>query len=291
MTLRITLQTLLATLLLAPFAGAGEPPLAKATPAFDDAKLALKIKSTLGADKDLASLNLFVSVLDRVAAIQGPVPSEAAKEKIKALAAAIPGVSDVKVDCFVVATDDPLKKEIASRLNPTNPTPKTEMPAAVPVATGGLPSVAVGPPVRSAIPKLPVTEDLPHPQLDNTTVTAQRPAEPLQPLIESGLLAAPVQAAPKMLAITPLPTAPTATRPYPTIPPPNVPVLPVGLKKTSADDIAFALVDVRKSDPRFAGLTVGFTNGVVTVSGHADYAEAYAAAVRHIVDGVRVDVK
>lgn len=288
MTFRISLLLLFATLLMAPFAGAGEPPLAKATLAFDDAKLALTIKSKLGADKDLASLNLFVSVLDRVAAIQGPVPSEAAKEKIKTLAATIPGVSDVKVDCFVVAGDDPLKKEIADRLNPT---PKTEKPAVVPVATGGLPSVAVGPPAFTAIPKMPIAEDLPNPRLDNTTVTAQRPAEPLQPLIESGLLAAPVQAAPKMLAITPLPAAPTAARPYPTIPPPNVPVLPVGLKRTSADDIAFALVDVRKSDPRFAGLTVGFTNGVVTVSGHSDFAEAYAAAVRQVVDGVRVEVK
>lgn len=283
--------TLIATLLLAPVVRAEEPPLAKASPAFDDAKLALKIKSSLGTDKDLASLNLFVSVLDRVAAIQGPVPSEAAKEKIKTIAAAIPGVSDVKVDCFVVVTDDPLKKEIAARLNPTNSVPTTEKPAAVPVATGGLPSVAVGPPVVSAIPKLPVAEDLPNPRLDNTTVTAQRPAEPQQPLIESGLLAAPVQAAPNLLAITPLPSAPTAARPYPTIPPPNVPVLPVGLKKTSADDIAFALVDVRKSDPRFAGLTVGFAKGVVTVSGHSEFAEAYAAAVRQVVDGVRVEVK
>ena len=286
MTFRVSLQTLLASLLMAPLAWAGEPPLAKATPAFDDAKLALKIKSTLGADKDLASLNLFVSVLDRVAAIQGPVPSDAAKERIKTLAAAIPGVSDVKVDCFIVAGDDPLKKEIAARLNPLNPTPKTEKPAPVPVATGGLPSVAVGPPAFTTIPRLPIAEDLPNPRLDNSTVTAQRPAEPLQPLIESGLLAAP-----KMLAITPLPAAPTAPRPYPTIPPPNVPVLPVGLKRTSADDIAFALVDVRKSDPRFAGLSVGFTNGIVTVSGHADYAEAYAAAVRQVIDGVRVEVK
>lgn len=287
MTLRETLNTLLATLLIAPMAYAGEPPLAKSTPAFDDAKLALTIKSKLGADKDLASLNLFVSVLDRVVAIQGPVPSEAAKERIKTLAA-IPGVSDVKVDCFVVATDDPLKKEIAARLNPT---PKIEKPAAVPIATGGLPSVAIGPPAFAALPRPPVAEDLPNPRLDNTTVTAQRPAEPLQPLIESGLLAAPVQAAPKMLAITPLPAAPTAARPYPTIPPPNVPVLPVGLKRTSADDIAFALVDVRKSDPRFAGLTVGFANGVVTVSGHSEFAEAYAAAVRQVIDGVRVEVK
>ena len=295
----MTLRDLFSALLVFPIAVsalfAGEPPTAKPPVRFDDAKLAIKVKSAFSADRELGGINLFVSVLDGVVVVQGPVANDTIRDRIKTLTAAVPGVSAVKVDCFVVGEEDPLKREIASRLTPV---PKTEARPATPltaqVATGTLPSIAVGPPVL-AISSPPLSDDLPSRSGTESTVTVQRPAEPAGPMIEGGLLSAPVSAVAttKSLTVTPLPDAPATPRPYPTIPSPHVPILPVGMKATSPEEVAFALVELRKSDPRFAGLQATLSNGVVTISGKAepDSIDAFLTATRQIAGVMRVEFR
>ena len=265
-------------------------------PSFDDAKLALAVKAAFAADRDVAGLNAFVSVVDRVVAIQGPVPSAAVRDRVGVVARAVPGVSVVKVDCFVVTPEDPLAAAVDAKMNPK---PRAEATSVAPPVTGGLPSVAIGPPVPS--PALPPTaDDLPSANPRASVVTAQRPPEPVEPLIDGGLLGAPVAGvtsakavATVPSAVTPLPPAPSATRPYPTIPPPNVPVVPVGRAARSAEDVAFAVIDVRNSDPRFAGLTATFSGGVMTISGNAtrDVKNHFAGAVRRVAGVGHVEIK
>lgn len=294
MTIRHILLTAVATVAITPIARSDEPPLAKKSALFDDSKLCIKVKATLNADKEFANLNLFVSVQDGVVAIQGPLPNEAAKERIQILTAGIVGVTAVKVDCFVVAGEDPLKKEIAARLSPVpkSTTPPPPAPVAIPTATGGLPSIAVGPPTLS-LALAPTNDDLPSLNNTNSTVTVQRPIEPAGPMIAGGLLDSPTNAVAKPVAVKPLPNAPSAPRPYPTIPPPNVPILPVGLRPTSPEEIAFTLIELRKSDPRFAGFTATLTEGVVTISGTGsiEARDAFIAATRQLSGVSRVEVK
>ncbi|MFO0938910.1 MAG: BON domain-containing protein, partial [Gemmataceae bacterium] len=192
---------------------AAEPPLARSSSGFDDAKLALKVKSAIAADPEIGGINVFVSVLDGVVAVQGPVESAAVKEKLQKLVSTVPGVATVKVDCFVLAAEDTLKKEVAKRLAPvpsgetasaaaaaaaTTPEPKIS----VPQGTGSLPSIAVGPPTLTA--NVPTTsDDLPPLNGSKSTVTVQRPSdsiEPMRPLLPGELLAAPVSAKPTATA-------------------------------------------------------------------------------------------
>jgi hypothetical protein len=134
----------------------------------------------------------------------------------------------------------------------------------------------------------------------SSVVTARRPAEPAEPLIEGGLLGSPVAGVTPTKSvvagptfISPLPPVPTSPRPYPTIPPPNVPVVPVGRATRTAEDVAFAVLDVRKSDSRFAGLTATFADGGVTISGVAsdDVKAQFADAVRRVAGTGRVDIR
>jgi hypothetical protein len=266
-------------------------------PAFDDAKLALAVKAAIAGDRDLVGLNPFVSVVDRVVAVQGPVPSAAARDRLGAVARGVPGVSVVKVDCYVVAPEDPLAAAVNAKLNPK---PRAGAAPASPSATGGLPSVAVAPPATPLAPP-PAADDLPSANAKASVVTARRPAEPDVPLIEGGLLGSPVAGAtaakpptfPAPSAVTPLPPAPSAPRPYPTIPPPNVPVVPVGRVARSAEDVAFAVLDVRKADPRFAGLSATFADGVVTITGTAagESKRQFADAVRRVTGVGRVEIE
>ena len=293
MTLRDLLRTALVTVTVAPILHAVEPPVGQSMVRFDDAKLAMKVKAAFGADRDVGGLNLFVSVLDGVVAVQGPVSNETVKDRIRDLATAVPGVATVKVDCFVISEEDPLKREIAKRLAPV---PKGETPKAIPVATGHLPSIAVGPPTLSIAP--PTTDDLPSFAGADSTVTVQRPVETTESarsMVMGGLLSAPVTASvsSKAVVVSPLPNAPSAPRPYSTIPPPNVPILPVGMKAISPEEIAFALIDLRKSDSRFAGINATLVNGVVTISGKGDAeaVESFIVASKQLMGVVRVEIR
>ena len=232
-----------------------------------------------------------MSVLDGVVAIQGPLPNETSKERILTISTGIVGVTGVKVDCFVVPGDDPLKSEIAQRLSPV-PKVIEPRPLTIPTATGGLPSIAVGPPALALV-VVPNVDDLPSLNNTNASVTAQRPTEPAGPMIAGGLLEAPTNVTSKAVVVRPLPNAPNSPRPYPTIPSPNVPILPVGLRATSPEEVAFALIDLRKSDPRFAGLTATLADGVVTISGNAtdEAREAFTSATRQLSGVMRVDRK
>jgi hypothetical protein len=235
-------------LLAAGWVAAAEPPIARKSP-FDDTKVAMAVKSAFAADPALAKSNLFVSVLDGVVAVQGPVGDAGDIDRIKALTRAIPGVSGVKVDCHVLAGADPLTKAIAERLNPS-PVKPAEPTIAMPA---GMPSVAV-------VPARSPSDD----------VVSRRPVD-----------------------FPPLPAPPVTDRPYPTIPSPGVPLIPTASNRPKGetvsrneqsrptianDDIAWALVDLRASEPRYQGLTATVVEGRVTVAGTGDKAGFIAKA-------------
>jgi hypothetical protein len=79
-----------------------------------------------------------------------------------------------------------------------------------------------------------------------------------------------------------VPSAPAGPAAYPTIRPTRVPVAPV---EPPPADIALALLAVRKSDPRFAGLAAEVRSGSAVVTGTAASkadAEAFAAELAKI---------
>lgn len=176
------------TFLLATLLAAGPLPAADPFAAPDsDAVLTVKVRGALADDKELAGLNLLVSVADRVAVVGGAVPDRSLADRAEKAARTVKGLKEVKVECWVAAVEDPLPRLVGDRL-------KDPAPAAPPK------------------PKLPPVLTLAPPDADldrrsGGTVTAQRmPAPP------GGFLLDP-------LAVTELP--------YPTISPPAVPTAPV----------------------------------------------------------------
>jgi hypothetical protein len=236
---------------------AAEPPLARKSN-FDDAKIALAVKGKLAADPMLGSANLFVSVLDGVAAVQGPVADADAIDRVRSTVAAVPGVAAVRVDCHVISSGDPLTNAVKARLDPkpvrvvaTDPLPSLP----------GLPSLAVGPSAG-----------------DSNATTARK---------DDGLPTLP-------RVIESLPPAPLAPRPYPVIASPNVPIVPTVVSRTEParpstandDEIAFALVDLRSADVRFKSLTATIEAGIVTVRGDGVAAREFVERAKTI-PGVR----
>ncbi|MFO0852123.1 MAG: hypothetical protein U0871_26695 [Gemmataceae bacterium] len=65
---------------------------------------------------ELHRLNLIVSVVGRAAVVGGAVPDEAARSRVEAVLRAVPGLTDVKVACWVPAAEDPLVAKVGQRL-------------------------------------------------------------------------------------------------------------------------------------------------------------------------------
>lgn len=241
--------TIVALLLLTPPARGIDPP----KPA-TDAELTQRVQTVLAADSVLKARSLVVSVVDGVAVVGGPVASADESARIGQLLRVVPGLSDVKVSAWVPVVEDPLKRKIADRLN------GREQPAAEgrTVAADPRPSGKVV--VQRFAPALP-----PVPFLSDPVPAA---AKPLSPRTDSAY--SPVPAPP--------PPAPAGPPPYPTIPSPAVPVTP-------KQDVAAAIEDVQKDQPRFAGLTTKVQAGTVTIDGAVTDPEdawAFAALVRKV---------
>ncbi len=232
---------LLLGLLLTPALVSAAPP--------SDPTLELRARSALAADRSLAGLTLFVSVVDRIAVVGGAVPDAAAAARVEAALKAVPGLDEVRVACWVPGVaDDPLRQLVADRLRDTDRPPLALTPRAGPEPP---PVVALAPPA-------------PDPPRPADTVTVQRIAAPAL----ADLLLAPVAAN----GVLP---APAPARAYPTIPPPAVPTTPTATVPT-------VLAALRR-DPRFGGLTVEFRPGAAVITGRAAHsadAWAFADAVR-----------
>lgn len=233
-----------------------------------DVLLARAAMTALDNDPRLKSVTLIVSVVDRVAVIGGPVPTEEhgkwAEERVRGVA----GIADVKNRCFVQSRPDPLVRAVADRLG-ANPQPST--PRLPPVAPGAKP----GEPLGSA-PSDTVLVETTKP--DNA-VTALRPAIDtagilLPPTAANGPIVPPlsVNKAPSPILVQKLPDPPpvpgTNTNPLPTGVLTGSPTIPV-VDPTKPESVLAGANAVRRSDARYVGLTVELDRGVVVISGHA----------------------
>jgi hypothetical protein len=233
---------------LADPAPAGSTPVAARIPsAPPDVVLARSAMAALDADPRLRDVTLIVSVVDRVAVIGGPIPTSDhgrwAEERVRGVS----GIADVKNRCFVQGRPDPLVRAVADRLA-ANPRPITpELPPVVPGLKPVPIDVASGPPTNPAL----AVADPP----------AGSPSTSLRPAAESGGFLLP-------------PVNTTGTAPVSGVPPPvpgtltAAPSVPA-VDPTRPESVLNAAEYVRRTDPRFAGLTVRLENGTLVIAGRA----------------------
>ncbi len=153
-----------------------------------DFDLMCRVKSAIASDPMLKNINLMVSVIDGGAVVGGAVASDAMSARVSQLLRTVPGVTDVKVSCWVPAVEDPLRKLVAARLK-----------------TASIPSEILDPRVGATIVTLrhiPTMSYLLEPAAVRPAMSAYSPVPP------------------------PAPPAPSGPPEFPTIPSPSVPVIP-----------------------------------------------------------------
>lgn len=255
--------------------GAGPEP-----PGFDsDDQVQLGVRAAIGKDPALKSLNLWVSVRDGVALVNGGVPDEITSGRIEALLSRVPGVKIVRITTWSVPSEDPIRKLVADRMSgPSVPSTGASPPPQLAVTP-----IAPGVPLKQ-VPHLPELSQL-------STRTESRPegtvvVQRVEPPVAGGLLQPPVVGVYESNSSSQGPAA----APYPTIRPTLLPVAPAD---SAASHPAETLLLLRQSDPRFSGLTAVLQDGTATISGtvsaRAD-ADAFAAAVAKLPGVNRVTV-
>jgi len=153
-----------------------------------DFDLMCRVKSAIATDPMLKNINLMVSVIDGGAVVGGAVASDAMSARVSQLLRTVPGITDVKVSCWVPAVEDPLRKMVAARL-------KAETaPSEVPDPRIGATTVALR--------HIPTMSYLLEPAAVRPAMSAYSPVPP------------------------PAPPAPSGPPEFPTIPSPSVPVIP-----------------------------------------------------------------
>jgi hypothetical protein len=258
-----------------PAAGANPPK----APTLSDVILARAALTALDAEPELRGVNLVVSVVDRVAVIGGPVATARQAQRAEEVLRAVPGIDSVKNTCFVTPVPDPLLKAVADRLGTTLPERPvmTDLPG---VLTGAMPP-------SSPFPSNGGTNDSNRlaTRSGNGTVVALRPALPMGGGLE--LLGPPVSGATKPSLPSPAAVPPPTTAPgvlTATLPPESL---------APAGDLLAAAAALRKTEPRFAGLTVDLRDGVLVIGGSAPMAADawdFAAKLRAIPGVNRVAV-
>ena len=219
---------------------AAEPP-ASAAPGLSDVVLARSALSALDAEAELKGVNLVVSVVNGVAVIGGPVPSVAIAERAEQVVRKVRGMKEVRNTCFISSGPDPLLKAVADKAGSSLP-PRP--------AISDLPGVLsnqVPPPVSPFPPNTSVAATN-----ANSTVVALKP--PLSVPGAGNILGAPV--------------GPAGTNTSTPVVPP-VPATAPGQLTGSTTGVLSAVNDVRKTEARFASLTVELQNGVLVVAGSA----------------------
>lgn len=239
-----------------------------------DAILSGKVLKAKDQDPVLRQVNLVVSIVDGVAVIGGPVSSPAIAKRAEDLVRQVaPEIKEVRNACFVTAGPDPLLKAVAERMKPTSLPPRpslTELPGVLstPQPAGSMSSnqVAFGPGAN--------------------TVVAQKP-----PVSTPGgnVLGAPVGSTGSGGG-----SSPVAVR-DPSAPPGTAPGRLTGSNGAetlrAAGDILTSAGNVKRSDPRFARLTIELKDGILLIGGTAPKAAdawAFADQVRQIPGVTRV---
>ncbi len=210
-----------------------------------DQELTLRIQTVLSTDSVLRSRNLIVSVVDGVAVIGGPLSSSAESEHLNQILKVVPGLSAVKLSVWIPEIEDPLRKQIADRLNGVTPQRPVSIPTPITPIPNRLvskePATAAKVRIERYEPPVPMMALL----LDPKPNAITRPK-----VIDSAYSPLPA----------PIPAAPAGPPQYPTIPPPAVPVVP-------GQDLDSAIEAVRKGDARFRDLTTQHQAGMITVGG------------------------
>ena len=147
-----------------------------------------RVKSAIATDPMLKNINLMVSVIDGGAVVGGAVASDAMSARVSQLLRTVPGITDVKVSCWVPAVEDPLRKMVAARLKAG-------------IAPDEVPDPRIGT-TTVALRHIPTMSYLLEPAAVRPAMSAYSPVPP------------------------PAPPAPSGPPEFPTIPSPSVPVLP-----------------------------------------------------------------
>ncbi|MFO0805960.1 MAG: BON domain-containing protein [Gemmataceae bacterium] len=194
-----------------------------------DVVLARSALAAIDADPVLRDANLLVSVVDRVAVVGGPVRSSVQATRAAAVVRNVPGIADVKNRCFVQDTPDPLLQAMSAR-PATNP---ANLPGVVASPRTGQVEELTPPPGGIAAKVEPAGKP----------VVALRPSNPGDSVL-----------------LPPVPDAPAAIRS-----PEKPGVLTAG---RTAEALA-AAEGLRKSDAKYAGLSIAYANGTFVIAGRA----------------------
>jgi len=167
--------------------------------------------------------------------VGGPVSSPDLGKRAESIVRRVPGIVDVRNRCFVQDIPDPLLRAVSAR--PSTPQPAANLPGVVASPKTGL--------VEEYTPTLgPTTLAAVEPT--EKSVVARRPANP-----GDSVLLPPVGAATSTALKAAPPPAPAAV-----------------LIGRTADAMA-AAESIRKTDRRFAGLSIAFANGTFVIAGSA----------------------
>ena len=239
------LRTLAAAAALAAFSGpaaAADPPAAEKA-AVSDVVLARSALAALDAEPELKGVNLVVSVVDRVAVIGGPVATAKQSRRAEEVVRGVRGVADVRNTCFVALGPDPLLRSVVERMGTTLPPRPTmyELPGVLSNhLTPAAPEPAAPNPGANQIAAAGPSK----------TVVVRKPAG------EPGILGAPV--------------GPAGVG-SPALPSPAVNTAPAVLTGT-AGGVLLAADAVRKTEPRFAALTLEWRGAILVIGGSAPQA-------------------
>jgi BON domain-containing protein len=217
-------------------AAAAEPP-ASATTGLSDVVLARSALTALDAEPELRGVNLVISVVNGVAVIGGPVPSGAVAKRAEQVVRQVEGMKEVRNTCFVSNGPDPLLKAVAEKAGTQLP-PRPVM--------GELPGVLSTQPPVSPFPQNTSVAAIEV----NSTVVARKPS--LASPGTGNLLGAPV--------------GPAGSSPPPAIAPTTAPGQLTG---ATTGELLAAVAEARKTEARFAGLTVELRDGALIVAGSA----------------------
>ena len=217
-----------------------------------DNLVALNVRKALETNPETAGLNFSISVTaGRETIIGGPISDGDLLPKIEAIVKKVRGVGEVKVECWVPTTEDPLRRLVGERMSK----PESSQPALpLPAPLNAAPPTVFAPPVTQQ----PTPVDVGGPG----TVTVQRASSMngpflLDPVGPGGTRVGTQQS-------TPGDQGNRVIHGYPTIPPVSVPMSPSG-RLTGQGSSGIAAL--RDSDARFIGITVEMKGGTAIIGG------------------------
>ena len=214
----------------------------------NDVALARSALAVVDSDPQLRDVNLVVSVVDRVAVIGGPVPSDEVGRRAESLVRRVPGIAAVKNHCFVQVGPGSLIRAVAQPLPSRRPF-LADLPGVLPGAkwTAWETESNAAPPDQVA---------LAHP--GEKAVVVRRPSNPAD-----DVLLGPVRSNPGVGGFSPPPFSPVPPAMLTSGAPAPAPVV----VPTRPRDPRAAAAMIREADPRFGGLRIEIVNGMLVISG------------------------